>query len=325
MQNTQSDKKPLVSFIITCYNLPAEMVGKCIGSITALSLSEHEREIIVIDDGSENNVLEGLSEYREHIIYIRKSNGGVSEARNTGIKMCSGEFIQFVDGDDWLISASYERCLDIVRFERPDMVLFNFTKGGKAASPIKDMGPVDGSEYMRHNNIRAAVWGYVFRHSILTGLRFTKGIAYGEDEEFTPQLIMRAERVFQTDVTAYYYRERETSAIHRREKRDITKRLNDIESVIFRLDDIANSVSVSNRTALRRRVAQLTMDYIYNVIMLTRSHSNLEKRIERLYGRGLFPLPEQNYTMKYRIFKRLVRSSAGRRVLLSVLPVINKE
>lgn len=325
MQNTQSDKKPLVSFIITCYNLPPEMVGKCIGSITALSLSGHEREIIVIDDGSDNNVIGGLSEYREHIIYIRKSNGGVSEARNTGIKMCSGEFIQFVDGDDWLISASYERCLDIVRFERPDMVLFNFTKGRKAASPIKDMGPVDGSEYMRHNNIRAAVWGYVFRRSILTGLRFTKGIAYGEDEEFTPQLIMRAERVFQTDVTAYYYRERETSAIHRREKRDITKRLNDIESVIFRLDDIANSVSISNRTALRRRVAQLTMDYIYNVIMLTRSHSNLEKRIERLYGRGLFPLPEQNYTMKYRIFKRLVRSSAGRRVLLSVLPVINKE
>lgn len=60
MQNTQSDKKPLVSFIITCYNLPPEMVGKCIGSITALSLSGHEREIIVIDDGSDNNVIGGF-------------------------------------------------------------------------------------------------------------------------------------------------------------------------------------------------------------------------------------------------------------------------
>lgn len=324
MQNTQNNKKPLVSFIITCYNLPAEMLGECIGSIMALSLSEAEREIILIDDGSDNDVLDGLSEYRDDIIYIRKRNGGVSDARNIGIQMCSGEFIQFVDGDDCLLSAAYDKCLDVVRFKNPDMVLFNFTRDNADAKSIKEIGPVDGSEYMRHNNVRAAVWGYIFKRSILIDLRFTKGVAYGEDEEFTPQLIMRAERVFQIDVKAYNYRERDTSVIHKKEKRDITKRLNDMENVIFHLNDIADSVSISNRTALRRRVAQLTMDYIYNIIILTRSESHLEKRIDRLHEHGLFPLPEQKYTVKYRIFRNLTKNGMGRKLLLNILPIINK-
>jgi len=300
------------------------MLRECIGSIMALSLSEAEREIILIDDGSDHCVIEELTGYIDNIIYIRKKNEGVSEARNVGIKMCSGEFIQFVDGDDCLIPASYEKCLDIVRFDNPDIVMFNLTKGGKPAKSIKNTGPVDGSEYLRHNNMRASVCGYIFRSSILIDLRFTKGIAYGEDDEFTPQLIMRAERVFQIDAKAYYYRERETSAMHKKEKRDITKRLNDIESVIFHLNDIADSVSINNRTALRRRVAQLTMDHLYNVIMLTRSQSHLEKRISKLQERGLFPLPEQNYTVKYRLFKNLIKNRAGRKLLLRLLPIINE-
>lgn len=325
MQNTQSNKTPLVSFIITCYNLPTEMLKECIDSIIVLSLSEAEREIILVDDGSDNDTIHELAEYKDDIIYIRKRNGGVSEARNVGIKMCSGEFIQFIDGDDYLHSASYERCLDIVRFEQPDMVLFNFTRNNTSAKPIKNTGPIDGSEYMRHNNLRAAVWGYIFRRSILIDLKFTKGVAYGEDEEFTPQLIMRAERVFQIDAKAYYYRERETSAIHRKEKRNITKRINDMENVIFHLNDIANSVSINNRTALRRRVSQLTMDYIYNIIMLTRSEKHLEKRISKLHDYGLFPLPEQNYTLKYSVFRKFVRNNVGRKLLLRILPIINRE
>lgn len=325
MQNTQNIQKPLVSFIITCYNIPAAMLKECLESIMALSLSETEREIILIDDGSDICALDDLTVQRDDIIYIRKRNEGVSAARNIGIKICSGEFIQFIDGDDFLHPAPYEKCLDIVRYENPDIVMFNFTRGNYDAKSIKEIGPMDGSEYMRHNNIRAAVWGYVFRKSILLDLRFTRGVVYGEDEEFTPQLIMRAERVFQTDVRAYNYRERDTSVIHRKEKRDVTKRLNDIESVIFHLDNIANSVSVNNRTALRRRVSQLTMDYIYNVMMLTRSENQLEKRIDRLHGKGLFPLPEQGYTTKYRIFNKLIQKKAGRKILLRVLPIINKE
>ena len=68
--------KPLVSFIITYYNLPVQMLCKCIDSILALSLNSDEREIIVVDDGSEVSPMNGLMHYGDEIIYVRQKNQG---------------------------------------------------------------------------------------------------------------------------------------------------------------------------------------------------------------------------------------------------------
>ena len=77
-----SKKKPLVSFIVTYFNQPLTMLQQCINSILQLSLSEEEREVIVIDDGSELSPLNELLNSDEHIVYIRTPNKGVSAARN---------------------------------------------------------------------------------------------------------------------------------------------------------------------------------------------------------------------------------------------------
>ena len=102
------NEKPLLSFIVTCYNLPEDMVIECLDSILALSLRDKEREIIVVDDGSDVCLFNALNDYSQQIIYIRQPNQGLSVARNTGLQMASGEYIQFVDGDDYLISEIYE-------------------------------------------------------------------------------------------------------------------------------------------------------------------------------------------------------------------------
>ena len=90
MQNQQNDTpfqetQPLVTFIVTCYNLPPSMLCQCIDSLKALSLNPEEREIIIVDDGSEVSPMEALKDYENDIIYLRKSNGGVSSARNMGV------------------------------------------------------------------------------------------------------------------------------------------------------------------------------------------------------------------------------------------------
>ena len=319
-------EKPLISFIIAYHDLPDGMLCQCIDSILALSLDKTEREIIVVDDGSEQSPMNELLPYHDHIIYIRQRNKGLSEARNTGIQMATGNYLQFIDGDDYLLKAPYEHCLDLVRSSRPEMVIFDFTHSDKPQKDFKyiDSKPQSGCSYMRHQNIHGTACGYLFSRSILGDLRFTLGI-YHEDEEFTHQLLLRAESICITNAQAYFYRERDNSIITDTQVRKRLKRLNDLKDIIFRLNTIADRRPTNDKTALQRRVDQLTMDYLYNVILQTRSRHYLERRIEELRQKGLFPLPHRDYTTKYAWFRRLSNSPKGISLLMRIIPLMKKK
>jgi glycosyltransferase involved in cell wall biosynthesis len=317
-------EKPLISFIIPFYDLPIEMLSACIESILALSLRSSEREIIVVDDGSHTSPIGSLEKYRDNIIYIRQRNKGLSEARNTGIQMAQGDYLQFVDSDDLLLQAPYEHCIDLVRFNHADMVVFDFTTTQTKDHLYNDSPLQSGSSYMRHNNIRGTACGYLFRKSILGNLRFTPGIC-NEDEEFTPLLMLRAEQLCVTDAEAYYYRQRPHSIMTETNIRWRLKRLNDMKAVINRLNNLTDHLPVEEKTALQRRVAQLTMDYLYNVIRQTRSRHYLDRKIEELRKEGLFPLPDQDYTAKYTMFRRITNSPRGLSLLMRIIPLLQKE
>lgn len=313
--------RPLVSFIITYYNEPVEYLRKAVESICELSLPAKEREIIIIDDGSQQCPLVALENIQDDIIYLRHKNAGLSMARNRGIHLAEGQYIQFVDADDALIPSVYEHCLDMVRYHNPDLVMFDFTEKEDYVMQVtkaKTEGPVDGSVWMKNNNVRAAACTYIFKKDILLNLRFEKGLLQ-EDEAFTPQLILRAERVFYTDAKAYFYRQREGSIQHTKDEKHTQKSLNDVEKIIFQLQDVATSQSHTNRQALERRVNQLTMDYLYNIIKKTHNRNELENRIERLRDRGLFPLPDKDYTWKYKYFRKLINTKFGRIILCKTL------
>ena len=83
-------EKPLISFILTYYNLPVNMLCQCIDSIMALSLTPEEREIIVVDDGSKDSPVNSLMKYGDDITYIRQRNQGLSEARGSQYRHSDG-------------------------------------------------------------------------------------------------------------------------------------------------------------------------------------------------------------------------------------------
>ena len=118
----------MISFIIPYHNEPLNMLRQCLDSILSLSLSNDEREIIVVDDGSNYSPINDLRDIQDHIIYVRQKNGGLSHARNTGLRLATGEYVQFIDADDYLLRAPYEHCLDIMRYQEPDVVMFNQTQ-----------------------------------------------------------------------------------------------------------------------------------------------------------------------------------------------------
>ena len=330
MQNIKThtshqETQPLVSFVIAYYDLPVQMLGKCIGSILALALHPSEREIIVIDDGSNVSPMNILMQYGEEIIYVRQKNAGLSNARNKGIEMATGQYIQFVDADDWLVAEPYNHCLNLLK-QSPDtdMVIFDFTTTDKQQSSYKDTTYPSGTDLMRHHNIHGMACGYLFQKKTLSELRFTSGI-YHEDEEFTPQLLIRSENIIVTTAQAYYYNQRPGSITNSGDNEKKLKRLDDFQGVLKRLNLIADRLPNNDRLAMQRRVAQLTMDYIYQVIIQTRSLQQLNTSIETLRKEGLFPLPANNYSQKYTWFRHLSNTNIGRALLIKTLPLLKTE
>lgn len=319
------ESQPLVSFIITYYNQPMQMLQECIDSILQLSLRSFEREILVIDDGSDVSPVNQLMNQDEDVTYLRQKHSGLSAARNKGIDVATGRYLQFVDADDRLIPASYELCLDIVRYQEDvDMVMFDFSTTSQVEAIPETVLPVIGSAYMRNNNIHGSACGYLFRKSILGELRFTPCI-FHEDEEFTPQLLLRAESVYPTHHKAYFYFQHEGTITSSHDTENVNKRLDDQMGVLLRLHALCDKLPHQDKMALERRIAQLTMDYIYNTIMMTRKQDVLERKIHELYAQGLFPLPDADYSRKYTWFRRLTNSRLGRTILLHTLPLLKKE
>ena len=204
------------------------------------------------------------------------------------------------------------------------MVMFDFTTTTDISTTYTDGRVLSGTEYMRHNNIHGSACLYLFRQKTLSELRFTPGI-FHEDEEFTPQLLLRAEHVYSTDARAYYYHKRQNSITSTTDEQKVQKRLDDLHAITHRLYMLADRLPQNDRLALRRRVAQLTMDYLYQIIMQTRSAQQLDTRIAMLRSEGLFPLPDEDYSQKYVWFRRMTSTALGRTLLLHSLPLLRKE
>ena len=325
LHTSLQETQPLVTFAVCYYDLPMQMLCQCVDSILALSLQREEREIIVVDDGSDISPTNALMQYGEDIIYVRQKHSGLSAARNMGINMARGRYLQFVDGDDRLMTEPYNHCLDILRsHEDADMVVFDFTSSTDVSTTYTDGPVLSGTDFMRHHNIHGSACLYLFRQKTLSELRFTPGI-FHEDEEFTPQLLLRAERVYPTDAHAYYYCQRPNSITSTNDEQKVQKRLDDLHAITHRLYLMADRLPLNDRLALRRRVAQLTMDYLYQIIMQTRSAQQLDTRIAMLRNEGLFPLPDENYSQKYVWFRRMTSTALGRTLLLHSLPLLRKE
>lgn len=314
----------LLTFIITYHNEPVEMLSECIESIRQLNMRDDEREIIIVDDGSDRSPINEMEDQRTHVLYIYQNSLGVSAARNKGLAMATGRYIQFVDADDCLLTDAYDHCVSLLR-EGVDMVMFNYTTRPQAttSNSYRNTTYASGASLMHNKNIKGAAWYYIFRKEAANELRFTEGTHYAEDEEFTARLMLRIETIIQTDAKAYYYRQHPSSTTH--DINRIEKRLDDTHSVICRLHQELRRLPQYEQTALQRRIAQLTMDYLYNIITLTQSSRKLSEAINTLQTEGLFPLPTQGYSTKYKWFRRIIGTSFGRMLLLRTLPHIHKQ
>lgn len=209
-----------VSIIVPVYNVEAYL-DKCVESLLAQDLPEKEYEIVLVDDGSTDGsgrICDAYAADHANIIAIHQKNRGLSGARNTGIAAASGEYVQFVDSDDYLVPdvlgtlvrQMEESNLDILRFNYQNVNLSGEVfEPNKYSKPFVDFsGEVcDGITFLNERlGFACYACQFLIKASILQkeGNEFREGIFF-EDVEWTPRILLQAQRVASTEAVVYSY------------------------------------------------------------------------------------------------------------------------
>lgn len=314
---------PSVSFIIPYYNLGIPLLDRSVQSVVRLG-GHVDWEIWVIDDGTPtpeaSEYVRRLDDSRIHCVV--QQNMGLSEARNTGIRMARKEYIQFLDADDYLFLTPTLQMLQMLETYTPELLAFDSRKVYGTNEPTSYNPRIlyrgDGCGFMRKHTLRGGAWGCVFRKEILGTLRFTPGI-YHEDEEFKPLLFLNARDILATNLPVYAYFQRQDSIVHRRERTTVEKRFSDFLDIIIRLDGIRRKTQDTGRAkALERQIWLLCMSLVYTLLNDSPDIPFLRQTLERMRQAGFYPLPARWYSLPY-IVVRTICFCPGSSVLASKL------
>ncbi len=209
-----SDSRPLITIIVAVYNIE-KYLPRCIDSIAAQTY--RELEILLVDDGATDGSGKICDDYAgndSRIKVIHKKNGGLSDARNAGLERSGGEYIGFVDGDDWIEPFMYEKMLGACLEYKADIAVCRYNQIGGSPDweePDGRIIPLTADEAMDYyicghpqHVIYNSVWSKLFRRETLNGIRFVTG-RNSEDILFTTQAFCNASQFVYLDIPCYNY------------------------------------------------------------------------------------------------------------------------
>lgn len=200
-----------VSVIVTVYNI-AEYLEDCVQSICAQSYQN--LEIILVDDGSTDEspaLCDRLSAADARVRVLHQPNGGVSVARNSGVAAVTGDYIVFVDGDDYLPPLSVEQLLVTALRENCDLAACCYATTAECLEQtvLEDTCSLSAEEALKdlfaEKRFFPSPWGKIYRKEVFDGVVFPEGLIY-EDYAIMGQLFRNAGRVAFTPARAYFYR-----------------------------------------------------------------------------------------------------------------------
>ena len=178
----------LISIIIPIYNTE-KYLNRCIETVVNQTYSN--LEIILINDGSTDNSKEICEEWCKkdnRIIFINKDNTGVSDTRNKGLEIAKGEYISFIDSDDYIELNFYEKLLKCIMSEKTDIVMCGYNRiyENKIEKHLYSYpNKLDKYSFlMKPMIIEGFIWNKLFKKDIIANLRFYSDIAMTEDKLF---------------------------------------------------------------------------------------------------------------------------------------------
>ena len=212
---------PKISIIVPVYKVEP-YIHKCVDSILGQTFTDFE--LILVDDGSPDNCGKICDEYAQkdsRIKVIHKENGGLSDARNAGIDIAKGEYIGFVDSDDWIEPDMYKLLYEMCIENNCEIASCTSTIHYKNKTVTNGTHPLiihDKNQAMRAmlegELYDEVVWTKLIKRSLLKEIRFTVGIVY-EDTAFTYKVIHESQRVCCIGAPKYNYIKRDDSVMDR--------------------------------------------------------------------------------------------------------------
>ncbi len=212
-------EEPLISVIVPVYNVK-DYLEECLQSI--LKQTYRNLEIILIDDGSTDGSLQICEEFAakdKRIKLIRSAHEGVSAARNAGLENATGDYISFVDSDDFIDPDMYEYLFRVLKENDADISVCTYINegGNRKVIPALYTGELhlfDRTEMLyallEDNLVRSYLWARLYKRNLFDGVRFPVGLYY-EDVATIFKVYYKAGKTVFSCVPKYHYRTRETS------------------------------------------------------------------------------------------------------------------
>lgn len=306
---------PTISVIVPVYKAEQYLV-RCVESIRNQTFSD--LEIILVDDGSPDNCGAICDEYAAkdtRITVIHKENGGLSDARNVGLDIARGEYIGFVDSDDWIYPKMYEVLYRSAVEDGSGMVTFAGFQECVSEVP-EDAGVreiVSAADALArfsqiyYKRIWTTVQTKLYHRRIFETLRFTKGIIY-EDQDILPQSVMLAGQVSILPYSMYYYRLSQDSIMR---SAFSAKRY-------VKLDVLQRYVTFFQSLGLEQQRDYYAIEYLYTAVKFSQLTRKKHPEFKKQFS---------SFLDKYQKFRpwlcKNCRFSIRQRVLLALFPHMN--
>ena len=209
----------LISVIVPIYKVE-DYLNRCVESI--LNQTYENFELILVDDGSPDNcgqICDIYAEQDSRIHVVHKENGGLSDARNTGLKVCCGKYIVFIDSDDWISKYYLEKLYDVLQSTESDIVECEIIRTDKFHIEDRSLPEIQYTEYtaeeaidllIQDKQLHQHVWNKLYKRSVIADIWFEKGKT-NEDEFWTYQVFGKAKKITKFNLGLYYYYQRTSS------------------------------------------------------------------------------------------------------------------
>ena len=234
-----------LSIIVPVYNVESYLM-RCMESLYQQDLPEKDYEVIIVNDGSTDrsyDIAKDFSKGRNNMFLYTQTNGGLSAARNTGLKHATGKYIFYVDSDDYIEKNILGRIWSIAEYNQLDICFFKpmvYTNAGRIIK-FKRPSYADGNIYsgeflLIRNKAMTSVWHGFYNRSFLEriGISFYEGLIH-EDIHYNLKIFPHAKRIMINDIDGYYYCQNGESIMR---TKNVYKIMKSFKSRLFIIKDI---------------------------------------------------------------------------------------
>lgn len=249
----QDMKNPKISVIVPIFRVEA-FLEKCVDSIR--NQTYKNLEIILVDDSSDDGCPALCDEYAkqdERIKVIHQKNGGLSAARNSGLKIATGEYVGFVDSDDYIEPQMYERLVDTMMKQDVSLAICAYDYvtvdgekmvGEEYESPLTD-GLYDGKELLaktieKNGWFYVTAWNKLYKKEVWDNMFFEDGKVH-EDEFVVHKVLLKCKQVAVVSDVLYHYLQNDKSIMHTGYS---IKRLDRVEALLNRFEDCQKEMNM---------------------------------------------------------------------------------